>query len=208
MGDTVYNDIYSIEFDSKKPDKDIEFFWLIFKKSIIKHMSQEHVKHIELFSAKLNYHQQREEYQVIKNSISWYLNKYMPSLCKFICNSKHKIDIRRFHLNIERWMRLDCTFVMNNDIYTQLFTSLSCILKNHRDEDDNNKLIELVMNYYNNETDALSLLFDYCVYKNYSSIVFILKTEIDISKFFDIKHLKKYKSISGKKLIKIIKKSS
>src|SRR5690606_37269717 len=137
-----YNNI----LETKKPDKELEFFWLTFKTSISSYLNDIEKYEIEQLSYKLNKLQNKQKY----DKIELYIKSHIEKIGYSMMYNADYYKISHLDTNIKRWKKLT-----GNDIYDNNNT-FYCILKifvklgNKRqiyDENKYNSLYNCIKNY-------------------------------------------------------------
>jgi hypothetical protein len=190
--------------NSNKPDKQIEYFWLTFKDSIVQYIGKQNAQNISTFSEALNILQKENQYDTIMLEISKYMKSNINTICKFIIRSKQPAPILHLHTNITRWKNIDPSFqkVIDDSILIQFLFVLSRIIKKGSDKHVN--VLDFVIDTYTcGQLNVIKRkeLFEYAVKNNICSIVELLLPNIDLTEYFG-EDIYKYKNISTKKLIR------
>ena len=192
--------------NSSKPDKQIEYFWLTFKDSIIQYIGKQNAKNISTFSETLNTLQREKQYDMIVTEISKYMKFNINTICKFIIRSKQSTPILHLHTNITRWKNIDPSFqkVIDDSILIQFLFVLSRMIK--KESDKYKHVLSFVIDVY--MCEQLNIikrkeLFEYSVKNNICSVAELLLPDINLIEYFG-EDIDKYKNMSTKKLIKKI----
>lgn len=179
------------------PDKDIEFFWLCFKKSIInmfKYIKTENPLPLVEWSDILNNLQKQKNYQQIQINITEYIKQYSYYIIKYA----PQYHLLIFKSNINRWNKLSDKYHLDydkiNDDYTCFYAIKISILnrKNHVEYFD--KILKHITNFSNDSTSNNKLLYEImilCVENKDDSILDSIGQVFDIwtpiSEIYDIK---------------------
>lgn len=205
--------ISSIEFNTEKthnhilesnnPDKQMEYFWLTFKDSIISHIGEANRLKITNFSDKLNVLKENKKYEAIKEEISNYMKNNIGVICEFIIKSKKFVAIMHLHTNITRWKNIDESFqhYIENSVLVNFVFVLSKMYKKQHTSCD--KVLNYVIENYVDGNDAMKKkeFFEYSVKNNLCLVTELLLPDIDLRLYFK-DEVSKYKNLGAKKLIK------
>lgn len=212
---STHKNFYTI-LESKNPDKELEFFWLVFKDNVIKYVGDVNAKHMIKLSNTLNDLQSKEKYDEIKIKISDFLNNHIDTICIFILLSKNKHAILHLHTNIIRWTKQDDKFkqTIKKTFSVKTIIIVSKLIKRKNNHLTN--LLTLLIKYiklhtldkYSNDCfDACVNLFEYSVKNNISSICKLIASHIDFMIYTDDENeCQQYRNMKGNKLVKKFKK--
>jgi hypothetical protein len=197
---------HSLILDSKKPDNELEFFWLTFKDSIINLVGNKNAIIMSKLSAELNELQNQEKYDIIKTKISLFMNTYIDIISKYLLLSEDKHVIMRSHTNINRWTRQDSEFKKNINNFFSVKAIIAISKMTKKKSPHVNYIIKCIVDFeFKKEAKTRIELFEYAIDNNISSIVELLTPYIDFSIYNDNEKYGQFKQMKGAKLVKIIK---
>jgi hypothetical protein len=191
--------------NSKKPDKEIEYFWLTFKDSIIKYVHVKFAEYIKVLSNELNELQKLEKYDDIKNKISEFMHKYIELICKQIILKNDHYMITHLETNINRWIKYDSEFAkyIEKIFFVRATLVISKISK--KKKDNISYIVSKVIELFNNDTYDIYLdIFKYAVKNNMSLVAELVAPYINFSTYFnDAQMIDSCSNMKGHKLVKL-----
>lgn len=211
----IYGTEYCITYDhsdilnTKQPDKELEYFWLTFKNSIIKCIDVKLVEYIKKISDELNELQKIEKYDDIKNKISEFMNKYIESICKEVIAKGEYYTISHLETNINRWTKYDNQF---SEYIEKLFFVKASIIISKIHKKNKSAILYVIKNIVKLQKEQIYTiytdLFEYAVKNNMSLLAELVAPYINFNKYVNEtdKNIHNYKYMKGLKLIKFFKK--
>lgn len=134
-GDNSFQHILKTE----KPDKEIEYFWLTFKKSIHPYVDKHEQNNIKKISDTLNKLQKEEQY----NQIEYFISKYLHDICFSILMTKDFTEIDHLKTNIKRWERISKYKIFNKNDLVGIMLGIASSIKT-RNNKNKNKILDLI----------------------------------------------------------------
>lgn len=188
--------MYEYILDTNNPDKELEYFWVTFKNSIMSSLSNEEKNEIVELSNKLNDLQSEERYdeieKYIKNHIELIGYRYI------IENNGYKA--RHICVNLNRWKKLTGRKLFNNkNVFNKIIRIYNNIyLKNKTDDHYND--IKLLLAKYSTDKNIIHLekIMNISIEHKIYGIINKLKNILNIDDFIN----NEKKSKINKKLLK------
>jgi hypothetical protein len=197
---TSYNHILK----TNNPDKEIEYFWLTFKNSVMEFLTEDQKIEINNLSDELNSLQIQCQY----NKIEIYIKTHIEKIGWLIIKQDNFYRAEHLKTNMIRWKKLTGTDIYNynNDFYC-LFKIYLSIKNNQKRKDWYETIIKLIIDY-----DKLSnrdfIIKEIVIIAIHNNAAGILDKLSGIYKFNNIlpNNMKVQHNCSGKSLLKLIKK--
>ncbi len=178
MADMTYD--YLLKTDN--PDKELEYFWLLFKSNIVNYLDDNEQKELEIVSDKLNQLQNESKYNKIEKYIKLHIEKIGYSMIfKDHYYKAHHLDIR-----LKTWKKLT-----GNEIYDKnntFFCIFSIYLKLYEQkkigkhyDDIKARIKELCID--KNNTKILIQIMNISIRHGINGIMERLRYIIDINQF-------------------------
>lgn len=208
-GDIIISKASDFQYilETNEPDKDLEYFWLTFKDSIINHVGEKNKINIHKFSSTLNDLQKNKKYDDIHKKISKFMIANINIIIKYIIRT-NDYTVHLLNTNIKRWRKFDVLFdnMANENEFIQFSSFFEKIQKkksNHKDQaDEIKKLIKELLDTKSDDAQEIRMkLFDIAIEFKLSSLLDILLKNIDMELYFG-ENAAKYKIMSSDKIIK------
>lgn len=195
---------------SSNPDKNLEFFWLVFKNSINKFIPKQLQLTIQSYSDELNKLQKLEQYNEIKIKITTFMNDNTDVICKFLLLNGKYTDLLHMYTNIHRLKKNDSSFDTSTMLNTTLLLIIATYYKKKYIKVD--EIYNLIKEYiglpeHSNESyNKLEKLFEFGITNKQTMILDNLRNFVDIEKYIKPEfNTSKYKTAKSLNLLKILK---
>ena len=204
--------IYTIK-QSNNPDKDYELFWLTFKNFALQYLNKSDKMRLINLSNWLDKLQKEKKYDNIKEKITEYLELNLDKLCKQIFLKKCKYSLCNILTTIKRWHIYDDNITMVFDNVTYVKKAICLVRLINKKSKHVSHIYELIYKSIINKEEQSTInkdIFIFSVKNNLSSMVklfYYCVSDDDIYNIYKKQwHSNKYIDISGKKIIKLLKK--
>ena len=121
---------YEHVLKTEKPDKEIEYFWLTFKKSIYPYVDKYEQKRIVEISSTLNKLQKEEQY----SEIEYFISKYLHDICFSILITKDVTEIDHLKTNIKRWENISKYKIFRRNNLVGVMLRIASSIKTRKNE--------------------------------------------------------------------------
>ncbi len=198
---------------SDKPDREYEYFWLVFKKFVRPFLLPRMCSIIDELSESLNFLQQKKEYELILKRIQFFIDDYLDTIALCIMQTGNPVNFLKFRTTIYRWKRIDSNFKDIDCLETSIVLTMANYQKNCNKK--YNLVIPLFVKYATITLDTntsaeehymcLKEIFEFALSNKIIGIVYVLKDYIELTPY--IKEnivIKKYMNARPHKLIKVL----
>jgi len=198
---------------SDKPDKEYEYFWLVFKKFVRPFLPPSMCTIIDELSESLNFLQQKKEYGFILKRIQFFIDDHLDTIALYIMLTGNPVNFLKFRTSIYRWKRIDSSFKDTDCLETSIVLTMANYQKNCNKK--YNMVVPLFVKYakiiLDTNTSAeehyvcLREIFEFALCNKIIGIVYVLKDYIDLTPY--VKEnvvIKKYMHARPHKLIKVL----
>jgi hypothetical protein len=199
---------YQYILESNNPDKDIEYFWMSYIRTMEKYMHPQEKKYMLKLSATLNTLQKLKEYKNIITKIDNYMKLDFPKFGwrmlkdKNIHNMNHVID------NLKRWNLLrGKDFEVDKKIYYFMSIVKICSRSKNTNSANHLKLLELCYTYADcavgdNCVEDIEIdIINHAISAQMGGVIECLRNIFSLREFIDIDKIMK---VSGFKLLRYL----
>lgn len=189
MASVESDHLYILQSDN--PDKEYEYFWMVFKKSIETLVSPKMKAIIDEYSDVLNKMQKKKEYTKILEKIKEFIDEYLDTVALYVIAYGSSVNFMRFKTNVYRWKKIDT----GDDVTDCLEINIVITLANYCKKMD--RKYEIIMPLFkdyalkcldpkiSNEDEAMYIaqIFEFALKNKLGTIVCLLKDYVDLTPY-------------------------